>query len=1020
MIKYLYFIFFIISVNSYSQLDLAIQKGHSAEIVLLEFSKSNKYLASIGLNNEVIIWDVSLEKSVTSFILGEIEIIQGVKFTDDEKQLKVKTFRTTYFYDILNTKLTEDQIFLDTNYRQKDYFFDEESNYEVEIVKGALRKRLVNKKIRRYKKSVNHINAPFVAFDVSKKNNQLIGIAENELMFVYNYSLGVKYWELRGHNSEINDIRFSEDGKYFATAGKDRSIIIWDSKRLKIEKRLYSNIYKKKTATFSHDGKCIYVGDELGHIFEINLSGAFPSINVQQDNYHAVNQIIARKSGGVGDYFIVSENNYVYQKANVFDEKAMYKYVYKNNNISDLKERVLQSTFHTYQEPFGRTKLFDISEDQKRIVYTGESEQPNVSVAIIGSKKVRHLFIPYDNRQWTDVGFVSNNEVIATHDSSNVIYQWRLEEKDYYLKTDTLPFIINNFEYLGDNKIWLNSKFYGQFVYNLKSRKLTEKLKQSVEDIFLIDNYVVLATSSNSIIFYDLKKDKQYFSFMGHKALVTDVNIHPNKDLIISSSDDGSIKLWSLQQKKLLVTIFPFKNNEFIFINTDNYYLITKGAMDEIGFKYNGQFFFPEQFDLKFNRPDIILSQLGYNDEFLIDAYHRAYLKRLRKMNFTEEQLTTDFDLPEVIISNTNEIPKETKENKVQLKLKLTDKKHNIDRVNVWLNDVAIFGVNGINVRANKSKNIEKILDIDLAAGHNKIQISVLNESGAESYKKVIEVTSIASAPKPNLFLVSIGVSKHQNQNYNLKYADKDARDIAEAFKKNSFFNKVETMTLVNEQVTLKGLKQIKPFLNQASINDVVVVFVAGHGVLDSDFDYYFASHDMDFDNPSINGIPYEVIEKLLDGIKALKKLLLLDTCHSGEIDKEEVIEMEVDETESNVVFRAAGVSIQFKDNPLNLKSTNELMKSLFTDLRKGTGATVISSSGGEELSIEGGEYENGLFTYCLLKGLLNKEADLNKDKIITVSEIQKYVSIEVKILSDGIQTPTSRIENNILDYRVW
>ena len=67
---------------------------------------------------------------------------------------------------------------------------------------------------------------------------------------------------------------------------------------------------------------------------------------------------------------------------------------------------------------------------------------------------------------------------------------------------------------------------------------------------------------------------------MGHKGLITDINIHPNNDLFISSSDDGSIKLWSLEQKKLLVTIFPFKNDEFIFINTENYYLITKGAMD--------------------------------------------------------------------------------------------------------------------------------------------------------------------------------------------------------------------------------------------------------------------------------------------------------------------------------------------------------------------------------------------------------------------------------------------------------
>ena len=207
----------------------------------------------------------------------------------------------------------------------------------------------------------------------------------------------------------------------------------------------------------------------------------------------------------------------------------------------------------------------------------------------------------------------------------------------------------------------------------------------------------------------------------------------------------------------------------------------------------------------------------------------------------------------------------------------------------------------------------------------------------------------------------------------------------------------------------------------EADINDVVIVFVAGHGVLDKNFDYYFASYDMDFSNPGERGIPYGAIEKLLDGIKALKKLLLIDSCHSGELDKEDIQESEEKEEEDGeLIFRSVGTAVEYKDNPLGLKSTNELMKSLFTDLRRGTGATVISSSGGTELSVEGGDFQNGLFTYCLIKGLKEGTADINKDKMISISELQIYIRDEVNRLSQGRQTPTSRIENNELDYRVW
>lgn len=51
---------------------------------------------------------------------------------------------------------------------------------------------------------------------------------------------------------------------------------------------------------------------------------------------------------------------------------------------------------------------------------------------------------------------------------------------------------------------------------------------------------------------------------------------------------------------------------------------------------------------------------------------------------------------------------------------------------------------------------------------------------------------------------------------------------------------------------------------------------------------------------------------------------------------------------------------------------------------------------------------------------LMNKAADLNRDKEISISELQKYVSKEVNKLSNGLQTPTSRIQNNELDYRLW
>jgi hypothetical protein len=53
------------------------------------------------------------------------------------------------------------------------------------------------------------------------------------------------------------------------------------------------------------------------------------------------------------------------------------------------------------------------------------------------------------------------------------------------------------------------------------------------------------------------------------------------------------------------------------------------------------------------------------------------------------------------------------------------------------------------------------------------------------------------------------------------------------------------------------NFEAVKSFLASAREDDIVVVFMAGHGLLDSKLDYYFASYDIDFAQPEVKGIAY-------------------------------------------------------------------------------------------------------------------------------------------------------------------
>ena len=91
------------------------------------------------------------------------------------------------------------------------------------------------------------------------------------------------------------------------------------------------------------------------------------------------------------------------------------------------------------------------------------------------------------------------------------------------------------------------------------------------------------------------------------------------------------------------------------------------------------------------------------------------------------------------------------------------------------------------------------------------------------------------------------------------------------------------------------------------------------------------------------------------------------------------------------VAFRSAGTIVKMKENSFGLENTMELSKTLFGDLKKGTGATVISAAGGTEYALEGLNSSNGLFTSCLISGIVQRRADLDRNRKYTVSELQRY-----------------------------
>jgi hypothetical protein len=542
---------------------------------------------------------------------------------------------------------------------------------------------------------------------------------------------------------------------------------------------------------------------------------------------------------------------------------------------------------------------------------------------------------------------------------------------------------------------------------------------------FNYENDSLLCKDENTLMIFDQHLNKKMiFPWREHFEFVT-----INSALTLAAgikrvglSSPNFIQLYNTKQNKVIGNVIIGSSGAAL-VDSEGYYMARGSLPTLIGFNRGLEAHPFEQFDLRLNRPDIVLERLGAPDEAIAIA-KQLREKRLKRMGVTEEMLQPDFHLPEIEI--LGEIPSSTAENELALNIKASDSKYPLDRLRVYVNNVPVNGKEGELLRDAKSQSLERSIPIKLAAGRNKIQLSVLNSAGAESLYANAEITCTASRPKPTLYAVAMGVSEYANPEWNLKYAAKDAFDILARIrsKSGSSYGEVKELLLTDREVTKENLAKTREFLSKATVDDTVLMFVAGHGLLDSKYDYYFGTSDIDFENPSGKGIAFEEFDDLLAELPCLKKSLLIDTCHAGELDEDEKKALAAAQsapTGQQVAMHpvgARGMSIKPIEGARGKSEWYDRLQGLFVDLRRGSGSTILSSSAGAEYALESSEQKNGLFTYAVLEALDGKEgADANKDGSVTMSELADYVKTRVAALTNNKQSPNVRRVNLEADF---
>jgi len=314
----------------------------------------------------------------------------------------------------------------------------------------------------------------------------------------------------------------------------------------------------------------------------------------------------------------------------------------------------------------------------------------------------------------------------------------------------------------------------------------------------------------------------------------------------------------------------------------------------------------------------------------------------------------------------------------------------------------------GIGIMNKDSKKIDgSYAEIDvtvfLPVKESHIEVIASNTNG-ESVPETIDVIwqgfgveySDEDVFKPDLYVLSIGVSNYKDEEYGLDkldYAHEDASAISRAFDNQQgwLYKNVHKRLLINNDANrvniLGGLNWV---LKESTQKDTAVIFVAGHGIKDERGNYYFLPYDGNPEKPWENGVRWFDFQDIITSLPS-KVILMVDTCHSG-----------------SVTGKRRGIASDITDILRQLVNT-------------GSGVVVMAASTGKESSQESSEWKHGAFTMALLEGLgLEKgksDADYDGDMAYSIKELDLYVTNRVKEMTDGTQHPTTEIPKTLQDF---
>lgn len=444
---------------------------------------------------------------------------------------------------------------------------------------------------------------------------------------------------------------------------------------------------------------------------------------------------------------------------------------------------------------------------------------------------------------------------------------------------------------------------------------------------FSPDGTSALSSSDDGkAVLLDVKDGTTLQAFAGHLGTVSTARFSPDGQLIVTSAQDG-VRLWEVATGLELARLAMLQDrNEVVVVTPDGLFDGSRKGRELVTFR------------LKASGSVVAL------DRLFADYYHPDLLNELlRGSRPLPGRALTEQNAPLVrLLINPDGVPTEPQFATVDVAV--TDRGAGVNGPWIYHNRSRL-NLTGKVIRREGETTVHRF-SVALVPGENRIEAQATTANRKqESDPAIVTLNHQLASTPPRLFVLVVGISQYAALS-DLPFAAKDADSMAELFKTQFArgFSETHVQKLTGKgEATRDAILQALEAWKDAGPNDTVVLYAACHGRSQGQR-YYLLPYEFRKENPENpaadfrrQGLSIDDLGDSLAKVKALKRVLIFDTCYSG-----------------------AAVGGVGKRSPFAFRGAAER-------LRHAYGVYCLSATSASELAVEHEDLKHGLLTYALL-----------------------------------------------------